>query len=86
MNARMEYRLDADDKTLIERAAELRGVKVSAFNRAAAIEKARDIVREADTVVFSQEAARDLLESLGKPFSPNAALRKALGRGTKLGI
>lgn len=86
MNSRMEYRLDADDKALIERAAKLRGVKVSAFNRAAAIEMARDIVREADTVVFSQAAARDLLESLGKPFSPNAALREALDRGTKLGI
>ena len=86
MNARMDIRLDAEDKALIERAAKLSGVKTAAFTRAALIQEAEEVIRNAHIVTFDENAARECLAALSQPFTPNDALKRALDRGTELGM
>ncbi len=75
--ARLDLRLSARDRERIARAASLAGLPLAAFVRTAAL-------READRV-FAAESKR-FLAMLGKPFAPNAALRRALKKGDELGI
>ena len=82
----MDIRLEEDDKALIERAAQIRGVKAAAFTRSIAIRKAEEVIKNAHIVSFDESAARDCLAALSQPFAPNAALRKALDRGTELDL
>jgi uncharacterized protein (DUF1778 family) len=86
MNARMELRLDPDDKALIERAAALLGVKPASFTRSALVNQANEVIRQAHMVAFDEKATRDCLAALSKPFAPNEALSRALERGSKLGL
>ena len=86
MNARMEFRLDAEDKAMIERAALLRGYKAATFTRIAVIQEAKEVFRDAHVVEFDEDAARECLAALSQPFAPNDALRRALDRGTELGL
>ena len=86
MNARMDFRLDTEDKALIERAASLRGYKAAVFTRIVTIQEAKEVVRDAQVVRFDEDAARECLAALSQPFAPNEALRKARDRGTELGL
>ena len=86
MKARMDIRLEEEDKALIERAAALRGVKAATFTRTALIQEAEQVIREAHIVTFDKDAARDCLAALSQPFMPNDALKRALDRGTGLGL
>ena len=86
MNARMDIRLEAKDKALIERAASLRGVKTAAFTCAVLIREAEEVIRNAHIVKFDEAAARACLAALSQPFAPNDALRRALALGTELGL
>lgn len=86
MDARFEYRLDAADKELVERAASLSGVSASTFQRTVVVRAAREAILEAETVTLDPKAAQKLLDALEAPFEPNDALRRALERGSKLGL
>lgn len=77
--ARLDLRLDPKDKALIERAARLRGMKLSAFVRAAVLRESQEILA-AETVVLSPAESRIFLEALDRPFRPNAKLARALAR------
>ena len=77
--ARLDLRLDPKDKALIEYAARLRGMKLSAFVRAAVLRESREILA-AETVVLSPAESRNFLEALDRPFRPNAKLARALAR------
>lgn len=86
MKARFEYRLDSADKELVERAASLSGVTTSTFQRTVVVRAAKEALREAEHVALDANAAEQLLEALSKPFEPNEALRRALARGSELGL
>lgn len=79
--ARLDLRLNASDKARITRAADLRGVPLSAFVRDAVLREAEKVMAAELTVTLSAEESRRFLAALNKPFKPNAKLKKAMERG-----
>jgi len=78
--ARLDLRLDPSDKARIARAADLRGVPVSAFVRDAVLREAENVMAAELTVTLSAKESRRFLKALDAPFEPNARLKKALAR------
>jgi len=78
--ARLDLRLDPADKDRIVRAADLRGVPLSAFVRDAVLREAESVMATALTAILSPEESRRFLRALDAPFQPNARLKKALAR------
>jgi uncharacterized protein (DUF1778 family) len=81
--ARLDLRLDAADKNRIARAAQLRGVPVSAFVRDAVLREAENVMAAELTVTLSVAESRRFLKALDAPFRPNARLKKAMEHGLK---
>jgi len=79
--ARLSFRLSPADKARISRAADLRGVPLSTFMRAAVLREAENVIAAEPSVTLSAEELRRFLTALDKPFAPNARLKKALERG-----
>lgn len=82
--ARLDLRLNATDKARITRAADLRGVPLSAFVRDAAMREAESVMAAELTVTLSAEESRRFLEALDAPFQPNAKLKKAMADAARL--
>lgn len=82
--ARLDLRLNPTDKARISRAADLRGVPVSAFVRDAVLREAENVMAAELTVTLSPAESRRFLAALDKPFKPNARLRKAMTAAAKL--
>lgn len=78
--ARLDLRLNSADKARIHRAADLRGVPVSAFVRDAVLREAESVMAAELTVTLSDAESRRFLKTLDTPFRPNAKLKKALAR------
>ncbi|MBS0457376.1 MAG: DUF1778 domain-containing protein [Proteobacteria bacterium] len=78
--ARLDLRLNRADKARIARAADLRGVALSAFVRDAVLREADSVMAANLTVTLSAEESRRFLKVLDAPFLPNARLKKALAR------
>ena len=78
--ARLDLRLNPKDKARITRAADLRGVPLSAFVRDAVLREAEKVMAAELTVNLSAEESRCLLKALDAPFRPNAKLKSALAR------
>lgn len=78
--ARLDLRLNATDKERIARAADLRGVPVSAFVRDAVLREAENVMATELTVTLSALESRRFLKALNAPFQPNPKLKKALAR------
>ena len=78
--ARLDLRLNPMDKARITRAADLRGVPLSAFVRDAVLREAESVMAAELTVTLSAEESRRFLAALDKPFKPNAKLKKAMAR------
>lgn len=78
--ARLDLRLNPADKERIARAADLRGVPVSAFLRDAVLREAESVMAAELTVTLSAKESRRFLNALDAPFQPNAKLKKALAR------
>lgn len=79
--ARLDLRLTPKDKARIERAADLRGVPLSAFVRDAVLREAESVMAAELTVTLSPDESRRFLSVLEKPFKPNARLKRAMERG-----
>ena len=82
--ARLDLRLDSTDKARIARAADLRGVPLSAFVRDAVLREAESVMAAELTVNLSPAESRRFLAALDKPFKPNARLKKAMEDAAKL--
>ena len=78
--ARLDLRLNPTDKARITRAADLRGVPLSAFVRDAVLREAESVMAAELTVTLSAEESRRFLAALDKPFKPNAKLKMAMAR------
>lgn len=74
---RLEARLPADAKAIIQRAADLSGRSVSDFVVSSALEAAKETIREHEVIVLSARDSITFVEALLNPKGPNEALRKA---------
>lgn len=82
--ARLDLRLDPADKARIARAADLRGVPLSAFVRDAVLREAENVMAAELTVTLSAAESRRFLKALDAPFKPNPRLKKAMQGAAKL--
>lgn len=74
---RLEARLSADAKAVIQRAADIRGRSVSDFVVSSALEAAEATIREHAIIVLSARDSIAFAEALLEPKGPNEALREA---------
>ena len=82
--ARLDLRLNMQDKERIARAAALRGIAVSAFVRDAVLRET-DTALAAETVtLLSEQESRRFLAALDEPFQPNDRLQQAMDAANRL--
>ncbi len=74
--SRIDLRLIPDDKTTLEKAAEINRMNLSAYITKVAIESARMDIEREKNIVLSNKARDMLLDLLENPPEPNEALRK----------
>ena len=77
---RIDARLPAETKQLIERAAAITGVTLSDFVISRAYEAATAVVREHETWALNRRDSRAFVEALLNPPEPNEALKAAAAR------
>jgi len=82
-NDRIQMRLDAESKSLLQRAADYRRKTVSEFVLATAMDEAERVIQEHETVTLSGADWKVFYDALTHPPAPNAALRKAFARYKK---
>jgi uncharacterized protein (DUF1778 family) len=73
----MNFRLDRQSKTLIERAATTAGQSVTEFAVIHLVKEARNVLREQETTMLSDRDRRVFMSMLDANAEPNAALKKA---------
>ena len=78
--ARIDMRLNPDDKALLEAAARLHGLNVSAYILSHSIPAARSEVGAAGTIGLSNRDRDLFLEKISSPPKPNKDLKKAMAR------
>ena len=76
--ARFDLKLQNDEKKLFSEAAALMGTTTAGFVRAAAKEKARELIEQETRVSMSTRDFARFVAALDKPFVPNKALDEAL--------
>ncbi|MBP7063295.1 DUF1778 domain-containing protein [Ferrovibrio sp.] len=81
---RLQVRLDAEAKHMLQRAASYRHKTVSQFVLATALEEAEKVIRENEVVTLSGPDWKIFYDALTNPPEPNAALRKAFAKYKKL--
>ena len=75
--ARLEARISAAQKTVLQRAAALSGRTLSEFVVASAQEAASKVIQDHDLVRLSRAEQTAFVKALLAPPAPGAALRKA---------
>lgn len=78
--ARLEARLSADQKALLQQAATLSGRTLSEFVLASAQEAATKLIQEHQSVRLSRNEQIAFVTALLKPRAPKTRLRKAAAR------
>jgi uncharacterized protein (DUF1778 family) len=82
---RLDLRVSADHKRLIEQAATLSGLTVSSFILDTIMQRAREVVRETIEIELTIRDRDRFLAALGDANAkPSAALRRAAQRHKKL--
>ena len=76
--ARFDLKMDANEKDVVARAAALMGTTMAGFVRAAAKEKAMELLDRESRVTLSKRDFRALANALDSAFTPNAALKRAI--------
>lgn len=82
--ARLEARIPAQIYETMQRAAQLRGMTLTAYVLATAGEDARRVVEEAEIMRLSREDQVRFAEALINPPKPNERLRLAAKRHAEL--
>lgn len=76
----IQIRVSAETKALFNRAAELRGQKLSEFVVTSARARAEDTLLDQRLFILDPEAHEKFLKMLDAPAKPNAKLRALLNR------
>jgi uncharacterized protein (DUF1778 family) len=76
--ARFDLTMDVEEKDIVSRAAALMGTTMAAFVRAAAKEKARELLDRESRITMTTRDFQAFTTALNGAFVPNAALQKAL--------
>ncbi len=76
-NARLEARITAEQKALVERAAAYLGRTVSDFVVQTVQEAAKNVIHEHEVVRLDRRQSQAFVDALLNPPEPNEALRKA---------
>ena len=76
--ARFDLKLERDDKELFAEAAALMGTTMAGFVRAAAKEKARQLLDQERRIVLSPRDFAAITAAVEGAFAPNKALKSAL--------
>ena len=76
--ARLDLTLDTADKDIVARGAARMGTTMAAFVRAAATEKAQQLIDRATRIEMSAHDFDAFAAALNQPWQPNAALQRAL--------
>lgn len=79
-SARLDFRLAQEHKSLIERAAHLRGQTVSHFALTTLLKAAEEAIQHATTRTLSIRDAETFLRMLGEEADPAEPLRRAADR------
>lgn len=74
---RLQVRLSAEAKAVLQRAANYRHKTVSQFVLTTALAEAEKVIRENEVVALSVADWTVFYDALSNPPAPNAALRKA---------
>ncbi len=74
---RFDLNIDVEEKDMLARAAVLMGTTMAGFVRAAAKEKAKELLDREPRVTFSARDFRAFANALDGAFKPNAALKRA---------
>lgn len=80
---RLQVRLDARSKSMLQRAASHRRKTVSQFVLATALAEAEKVIEESEVVSLSPADWAIFFDALTNPPPPNAALRKAFAKHQK---
>ena len=75
---RVQFRLSAEDKGLLQLAASYEGESLSAFIRKAALEAACSVIERNERFVLGREDAKVIIASFEQPLVLNEALCKAM--------
>lgn len=75
--ARLEARLSAEQKEVMQYAADIEGRSLSDFVVEKAFDAAQRVIREHDVMALSARDSRAFVEALLNPPAPNDALRAA---------
>jgi uncharacterized protein (DUF1778 family) len=82
---RLQVRLDAHAKSVLQRAADYSRTTVSQFVMTTAVAEAERVVRENEVVTLSDPDWKLFYDALVDPPAPNKALRRAFDRFRKAG-
>lgn len=80
---RLQVRLNAEAKTVLQRAANYRHKTVSQFVLTTALAEAEKVIRENEAVILSAVDWKVFYDALNNPPAPNAALRNAFAKYQK---
>lgn len=76
--ARLDLKMDAEEKDVVSRAAALMGTTMAAFVRTAAKEKARELLDRESRITMTAQDFHAFTAALNGAFTPNAALQNAM--------
>ena len=82
-NERLQVRLNAEAKTVLQRAANYRHKTVSQFVLTTALAEAEKVIRENEAVALSAADWKVFYDALSNPPAPNTALRNAFAKYNK---
>jgi len=77
---RIDLRLNADDKSMIEEAAALTNQSISQFMVSTAAIRAEEIIEQHRRLILSEESWNRVMEAISNPPTPNARLKRAANR------
>lgn len=75
-NVRIDLRANTEQKTILERAAELRSTSLSAYIISASVRQAQIDLRENEALVLSSRDRDRLMKLLDNPPEPNEKLKE----------
>ena len=76
--ARFDLKMDPGEKLAVARAAALMGTTMAGFVRAAAKEKARELLDRESRLTMSERDFSTFVDAINGAFAPNSALKSAL--------